>query len=323
VITWAVALVCVGIFFSAVFSGAETGAYQFNRTRLQLALAEGSAPARLLQHLTGDLTAFVVVCLIGTNLANNLVSFASTLAIQELGWSAPELIATLAIAPLLFLLGELAPKELFRRQPDRFLYLVAPFMALATFVFMPLAWCLSGVTALLAVLGLRGDGGGDLRGEERLRQAIAAGREGGTLTAYQTTLARNIFSLRSRTVSHAMTVLSDVDMLEITGDLEEARTYARHSGRRRLPVFEHKRSEVVGVIDLYELLFEERPGLTVRNYVEPALEISPQEKVAEALVRLRRARTPLAVVVDRSGAALGVITLKDLVEEITGELADL
>lgn len=319
---WAALIVSVGIFFSAVFSGAETGAYQYNRTRMRLALAAGSRPARLLHHLTSDLTAFVVVCLIGTNLANNLVSFASTLAVQQLGFGAPELIATLCVAPVLFILGELAPKELFRRQPTRFLYVVAPLLALAAVLFRPLGWALSGVTALLRLLGLRGDEGASLQAEERVRQAIAAGAEGGTLTAYQTTLARNIFSLRARTVRTAMTPLARVDALEVSSELDRAREVARQSGRRRLPVYKVQEDAVVGVLDVYELLFAERPGLTIRNYVEPALEVGPNEKVAEALVRLRRARQNLAVVVER-GKALGVITLKDLVEEITGELADL
>ncbi|MGE0706632.1 MAG: CNNM domain-containing protein [Planctomycetota bacterium] len=319
----ALTLVLLGVFCSAVFSGAETGAYQFNRTRLRLALAEGSRPARMLERMTGDLTTFVVVCLIGTNLANAFVSFASTLAIEHLGYGAPELIATVAVAPFLFVLGELAPKELFRRQPDRFLYVVAPLVSVAAFLFRPLAWVLSGVTALLRLLGLRGEEGGTLGGDERLRQAIAAGAEGGTLTQYQATLARNIFSLRTRAVRHAMVRLENVDMLDVASDLEEARAYARRTGRRRLPVFEQKRARVIGVVDLYELLFEERPGAALREYVDPALVVPPQERVAEALVHLRRARTPLAVVTEASGAAVGVITLKDLVEEITGELADL
>lgn len=321
-IAWAVVCVLIGVLASALFSGAETGAYQFNRTRLRLALSEGAAQARLVHHLTGDLTAFVVVCLIGTNLANNVVSFGSTLVAGQLGFGAPELVATLAVAPFLFVLGELGPKELFRRQPDRFLYGLAPVLALAAFLFRPFVWALSLLTWLLQRIGLRTDDDAKLRAEDRLRLVIAAGAEGGALTEYQETLAHNIFSLRARTVRHTMIPLAKVDAIEASAEIDEARAFARRCGRRRLPVFRHERAQVIGVVNLFELVFEERPGLTIRNYIQPPVEIDAHERVPEALLRLRRARTTLAIVVER-GQAVGVVTLKDLVEEITGELQDL
>ncbi|MBL4847692.1 MAG: DUF21 domain-containing protein [Planctomycetes bacterium] len=321
-IAWAAGGIALGIVASALFSGAETGAYQFNRTRLRLALADGGRQARLVNHLTSDLTAFVVVCLIGTNLANNLVSFASILVVSQLAWGPPELIATLAVAPFLFVLGELGPKELFRRQPDRFLYGLAPVLALAAFVFRPFVLALGVLTWLLQRLGLKTDGDAKLRAEDRIRLVIEAGAEGGALTEYQETLARNIFSLNARTVQHTMIAIAEVDALEASAELEEARNFARLCGRRHMPVFRRERDQVVGVVNLFDLLFEELPGLTIRNYIQPALELRPGEPVTEALLRMRRARTALAVVMDQ-GKAVGVVTLKDLVEEITGELQDL
>jgi CBS domain containing-hemolysin-like protein len=315
-------LVCVvGILASGLFSGAETGAYQFNRTRLRLRLAQGERRAHLVQTLTSDLTGFLVVCLVGTNLANSLVSYAATLAWQTTGHQGAELLATLTIAPVLFILGELAPKELFRRHADRLLYSVAPTLRLSGLLFYPLSRSLGAVTHLLRFLGLRGEEGHE-RHEERLRQAIAAGMEGGTLTAYQATLARNIMSLRSRTVGHAMVPLERVDCLEATLELEDARSQAKRGGRGRYPVYQDRRENVVGVVDLYDLVFEERPGLTIRNYVREGVRLDPDERVAEALVRLRKARLNLAVVA-RGDQALGIVTLKDLIEEITGELQDL
>ena len=315
-------LIVVGFFLSALFSGAETGAYTFNRTRHRLRLAEGAPGAALVDRLTRDVTAFVVICLVGTNLANNLVSTCATLVCEELAVGNPTLVATLTVGPLLFLLGELAPKELFRRQPDRLLYASAPLLGVAGVVFRPAVRALSLVTDLLRMLGLRTEEGRDLRAEERLRQVIAAGEEQGALTDYQTTLARNIFSLRTRTVRHAMVPLDQVVALEASTDLEVARDLARARGHTRYPIYRHRVEQIVGVASVYELCFEERPGLTIRNYVDPIVVVAPEERVAEALVRLRRARASLAVV-SEGERAIGIITTKDLVEEITGELHDL
>ncbi len=321
-LTLAFILLALGFAFSALFSGAETAAYTFNRTRHRLRLAEGDARAQLVERLTRDVTAFVVVCLIGTNLSNALVSFCATLAAEELRLSAPELVATLTVGPLRFILGELAPKEMFRRHPDSLLYGTGRLLAGAQLLFRPAVVALSGITWALRVLGLRTDSARDQRAEERLRQAIAAGGEVGTLTGYQTTLARNIFSLRTITVRHVMIPLAQVDVLEAGTELEKGREFARSRGHSRYPVYRYRRREVIGVVDLYELEFDERPGLTIRNYVQPVPAVAPDEKVAEALVRLRRARARLAIV-SEGGRALGIVTTKDLVEEITGELEDL
>lgn len=316
------ALGAVGVFFSGLFSGAETAAYRYNRARHRLLLAEGSARARLVQRLTGDVPAFLVVCLIGTNLANALVSFVSTLAIEQLGTGRPELWSTLTVAPLLFILGELAPKDLFRRHADQLLYRTAPLLRLAALALSPLARLLRLLPLLLQRLGLRAEDSGVLPAEERLRQAIAAGSEEGTLTAYQATLARNIFALRALAVEQVMVPLARIDALEAATPLEEARERVRRLGHTRYPVFRDRPWNVVGLVTLYDLLFEERPGLTIRGYVQPVLTLPPGERVTAALLRMRQARSTLAVVT-RDGRALGIVTLKDLVEEITGELRDL
>ncbi len=317
----ALLLLALGFLFSALFSGAETGAYTFNRTRHRLRVADRDRRARLVERLTRDLTGFVVICLIGTNLANTLVSYASTVALEQVGVSAAELVATLAIGPLLFIVGELAPKELYRRHPDRLLYATAPVVATARLLLWPAVAALALFTRALR-RGLESDARADGAAEERLRQLIIAGGADGTVTDYQATLAQNIFSLRTRRVRHVMVPLGKVRMFEAAQGLEEARAEAREHGHGRYPVYRHRPEQVVGVVDAYELEFDEHPGVTIRNYVAPALTIDPEEKVAEALVRLRRARARLAVVT-RADRALGIVTAKDLVEEITGELQDL
>lgn len=314
-------LLALGLLCSALFSGAETGAHTFNRTRHRLRVAERGRRALLVERLTHDLTGFLVICLIGTHLANTLVSYASTMALEQLGVGAAELAATIAVGPLLFIVGELAPKELFRRHPDRLLYATAPVVAGARLVLWPAVAALGLLTRALR-RGHPSDRRADGAAEERLRQLIIAGGADGTVTDYQATLAQNIFSLRARRVRHVMMPLAKVRMFEAAQGLEEARAEARQHGHGRYPVYRHRPEQVVGVVDAYELEFEERPGVTIRNYVGPVLTIDPEERVAEALVRLRRARARLAVVT-RGERALGIVTAKDLVEEITGELRDL
>lgn len=319
----ALGLLLVSLFASLIFSGSETGAYCLNRARHRLRVAEGLRRALLVDALTRDMTGYVAVLLIGNNIANSTTSITATLLCEQLQLPHPELIATLVLVPLVFVACELVPKELFRRHADSLTYRVAPFIAVCAWLFAPAGWLLRGVHALLAALGLEtAESGGRLQAQERVRAAITASREGGALTAYQATMAHNVFALHARTVRQVMVPLTKVVGLEAGTGLDEARQRVRMAGRTRLPVHRDRPENVVGVLSSWDLLFEERPGLTVRNYIEPAFALPPGEKVATALLRMRQARAKLAIV--REGErALGLVTMKDLVEEITGELRDL
>ena len=319
----ALALLLVSMLASLVFSGSETGAYCLNRARQRLRVAEGHGRALLVDRLTRDMTRYVAVLLIGNNIANSTTSITATLVCEQLRLPHPELVATALLVPLVFVSCELVPKELFRRHADSLTYRVAPFIAVCAWLFAPAAWLLRGVHYLLAALGLETEeSGGRLQAQERVRAAITASREDGAVTAYQATMAQNVFALHARTVRQVMVPLAKVVGLEAGAGLEEARERVRLAGRTRLPVHRDRSDNVVGLLSSWDLLFEERPGLTIRNYIEPAFALPPGEKVATALLRMRQARAKMAIV--REGErALGLVTLKDLVEEITGELRDL
>src|SRR5262249_8044762 len=157
-----------------------------------------------------------------------------------------------------------------------------------------------------------------LEAEERLRLAIAASHEEGVLSEYQAALVRNILSLRRRLVVQAMIPLEKVDMLDIRTPLEEARRLAQASGRTRLPLHAAgDRTKIVGLVLIYELLLEDLP--TLGHYIRDIPRVGPSDRVDDALVRLRSLHEKLALVTEAHGRALGIVTVKDLAEEVTGE----
>ena len=319
----ALALLALGLAASFCFSGSETGTYCLNRARHRLRVDEGVRRALLFDVLTRDMAGLVAVILIGNNIANATISVTLTMLGERLQLARPDVLATVVAVPLLFVGCELLPKELFRRHADTLTYRVAPFIAVCAWLFAPAAYALRGVHRLLARLGLEGSQSEQrLQAQERLRAAIAAAREGGELTAYQATLARNVFALHARTVGQVMVPLAKVIGLEAGTSIERARELVRSDTHTRHPVHRDRADRVVGILSAWDLLFEERPGLTIRNYVEPAFTVAPEERVATALLKMRRARAKMAVV-QAGERALGIVTLKDLVEEITGELRDL
>jgi CBS domain containing-hemolysin-like protein len=313
----------IGLVLVAFFSGVETGTYALNRARLRLAVAAGHWRSRLLARLIADLPSLLGAVLVGRAAAHALVSFAVTLTFERWVAHGPELLAALAVAPLVFVLGELAPKELFRRHADRFMTWSAPGLAVAEAFFAPLTRLLGVLPRALASIGFR-EHREDERGlaAEELRLTIQASAEEGVLTDFQAALARNILSLRHRRVASAMIPLARVLGVEVATPIALARKIAASAGRSRLLVYRGKPEDAIGVVALYDV-FLEGDGSSVESLTRPAPRLSPTDRVEDALVRLRLARRNLAIVAAPGGKAVGIVTMKDLVEEITGELDDL
>ncbi len=143
-------LLVLALFASAMFAGAETGFYGLNPMRLQHESKHTRAAAILLPVLSSP-SAFLATLLIGNNLANDAAVKAAGEIGAVLGWSNPEFVGAIILTPLVFLFGEVLPKQFFLARPQRLLHLAVP-LAAARFLFWPL-------TAPLAALAraLEGD----------------------------------------------------------------------------------------------------------------------------------------------------------------------
>src|SRR5262249_54027907 len=143
---------------SAVFSGAETGVYSVSRVRLEAEAEGGRRSARQLSRLLRDDASLLITLLLGNTLALELLTelTEATLDRTDLFASAREVVVAAILTPIVFLLGELVPKDLFRRRPHLLLGLVAPWVALFRWIATPLAWPLALLSVgLERLLGLR------------------------------------------------------------------------------------------------------------------------------------------------------------------------
>jgi putative hemolysin len=318
------AFAALGLLLLAFASGVETGAYALNRARLRLGVAEGNRRAQLLAKLAADLPSLLAAVVVSRTAAHALVSFAATLLFARVLADHAEFAAALTVAPLAFVLGELAPKELSRRHADGLMAAAAPTLAIFEIVLAPITAALSLVRRGLREIGLaeKKEDERALAAEE-LRLTIQASTEEGVLTAFQASLARNILTLRHRLVSAAMVPLSRVKAVEAATPLPRAREIAAECGCSRLLVFRERLEDAIGAVSVYDLFLETQETKTIDALVRPAPRISPADRVEDALLRLRLAREKLAIVARPGEKTLGIVTLKDLCEEITGELDDL
>ncbi|MFW6158448.1 MAG: CNNM domain-containing protein [Planctomycetota bacterium] len=314
---WVLLTIGICILVEGFFSGSETGFYSVNRLRLRSRLEADWRGARVLQRLLDRPDETIMTTLIGTNI---MVYAASALATELLGTSShPELYATAIMTPIIFVCGEMIPKDLFRRHADALMYhLAGPVDALRTIVW-PAIVVLRWLAALLT---------GRLPRERRtllltrtaLTEWIAEGHREGQLSEYQQTLSVNVMGLLRKTVGAAMVPMDEVEAIPAGQRGDALRQALRNAAHSRLPVYDGARERVVGILHALDYVRAAADDPTAGELAHEAVRVLETDPVQVALVRLQRQRELMAVVSDDAGRCRGIVTIKDLVEEITGEL---
>lgn len=314
----ALAMALVGLALSALMSGSETGFYRATRLRLVVDALGGDRVSRWLLWLINQPALFVATILVGNNLANYLLSLGVVLAAHRLSGAdsmAAELAAPILLAPVLFVYGELLPKNLFLQAPNRLLRLVAaPVLVLAA-VLLPGSLLLWGLSRMLArwlgesteAIRLR-----LARGE--LRQALEEGQEAGILQPVQQALADAVFQLGNRPVAPMAVPPERVARARADMARDEVLRLAR---RYRLSVIPVESADDPGrLTGYYQTIDVLLAGDDRMPDLLPLPEILADEPHLAALARLHTEQAAMARVVDRRGQIVGVVTLEQLREPL-------
>lgn len=313
----------VGLALSAVFSGSETGLYCMNRVRLTVRAEKGDAAARRLLRLVEDEHRALATTLVGTNVFNYVITICFAYLLAELAGiseKANELYTTLIATPIVFVFGEVTPKTLFQRRADTLMLWVSSIVLAARQVFFVpvtvLGWISNPIIRWFDPSGLAS--GADPRRKVLMMLHDALASEDEESDKHRE-LVDGVMRLRRVRLHQVMTPRNKVACIHIEGRRRDCLVVARKNAHTRFPVYETDPRRIVGVVQIHRVLADSEDA-AVRDYLEPTIQLSAHQTVASALVAMQDERVRLGVVADRSGLMLGIVTLKDLLEELTGEL---
>ena len=320
-------VVVLGLSFSAFFSGAETGLYCVSRFRLQLGVHQHDPSALRLAKLLEDFPSAVSATLIGTNLLNYVTTCAVAFLFAEmLGFDEiyTEVYTVVLLTPIVFVLGEVVPKTLFQQHPYRLLRYGAAVLALTS-----LAFRMTGLIGLARALtsAIERTVGGTIRVEReatpkrRMAALLREGLVGQVHADDQSELIDRICRLSETTVQAVMVPKSRVYSIAAGTNRQELLRVARRTTFSRLPVFQARRSHIVGVVDVGRLLCTD-DWMTVSDRLQPIDTVSAEQSVASATALLQRNGERIAVVTASAGIMVGIVTLRDLTDEVVGGLAE-
>lgn len=323
-------LVLVGL--GGFFSGSETGIYCLSRFKLRLGIERGERSCDLLGKMMEDSHGLMFSMLMGTNLVNYLVTSIVTVMFLRVSQSehSAEVYATLLVAPVLFTFSEVVPKNIYYHKSD----VLMPRLACLLWVFHKI-FTFSGVVAGLTLISrylsrMMGDEAiGEVRGITRgrggyLQEIIRETHDEGVLSSVQNEIMSRLVSSRDIPLRSVMVGIGDVEMLGIQSDLAAVKGALVKHGYSRVPVYAVTRNNVKGFVNIYEICRVGGDFTDIEKFRKPIVSLNESMSVADALNTMRRENLNIVMVSRGYGARqrnIGMVTIKDLVEELVGELA--
>lgn len=321
-----IALQIIGLAFcllgAAFFAGVETGVISINRLRLQHLVRRSIPGAATIRYFLTHSDDLLGTTLVGTNLLQVFAAvLAASIGHRFFGGTG---VAAMGVLLTLFILVfcEYIPKAWFQASPVRTL----PFAALlraSAWILHPLVLV---VTAILHRLlpGTRKDQTSNkmMVTREELLHIASEGVQSGVLTPHETEMIHGVFNLTHKTCATLMIPRDRMISVPLSATGEEILTTARAHEFNRFPVYDAAKKTFTGVVHIFDILADPssvRARKTATDYLRPPQQVAQYLPVDHLLPRMRVTRLPLFLVTDDRCEVIGLITLEDVLCEITGE----
>jgi CBS domain containing-hemolysin-like protein len=280
-----------------------------------------------------DSTSMLLSMLAGTNLAHYAVTSIVTYVLLDkfAGEHIAEIVATVITAPMLLVFSELIPKSLFYYRANALMPPVSPVLFISNKIFV---WCgLVPLMKLLAgaftkVTNLTAPSGAAISAvfQPHIKALIQDSQEEGLLSSVQTDIINRLSTVSHLDVTAAMTSVGKTQMVEVNSDKSVLLAKLKESPFTRLPVYEQSPANIIGYVNIYECLNSPQDFTDLRSFIKPLRKLPANTTVIDAINIIRRENQKI-VLVTKSGLATGekvagILTMKDLIEELVGELAE-
>ncbi len=312
------------IFLSAFFSSAETALTTVNKIRIRSMMEEGNKRARTVNDITEDSGKMLSAVLIGNNIVNLTASSLSTTLTQDIFGNKYIAYATGILTLLILIFGEITPKTLATIHSEKLALSYAPFIKLLMWILTPAIWFVNALSMLvLKLMRVDPSNKGASITENELRTIVEVSHEEGVIETEEKRMITNLFDFGDSQARDVMIPRIDMTFADINSTYQEIIDIFRAEKYTRLPVYEDTTDNVVGIINVKDLLlYDNHEDFNVRDILREPYYAYEFKKTSELMEELKKTSNNITIVLDEYGSTVGMITLEDLLEEIVGEIRD-
>ena len=314
-------LILLGL--SAFFSSAETALTTVNKIHIRSLAEDGNKRAKTVLKITDDSGKMLSAILIGNNIVNLSAASLTTSLAYSFGGSMVA-IASGILTVLILLFGEITPKTMATIHAEKMALIYAPIISIFMKVMTPVIFIINGLSiGVLFLLRVDPNAKNDLMTETELRTIVDVSHEDGVIESDEREMIYNVFDLGDAKAKDVMVPRVHVTFADVNSTYEELLDIFREDKFTRLPIFEDTTDNVVGTINMKDLLlYDNTKEFHIRDILREAYFTYEYKSISELLVEMRQASFNIAIVLDEYGETAGLITLEDILEEIVGEIHD-
>lgn len=305
------------------FSGSEIALVSFSRIRLMRLAEDGAAFAITLEKLLKSPAKVFGTTSVGTNLSIFAASAIVTISMVETFGDRADLYSFLIMGPVTLILGEIVPKAIFRYNAEALWPFAAKPLELAQRLFAPvLAITTFASQFVLRRIFLQREVSATFITREEILLLAKLNQKKLELDQEEKKMIDRIFEFKTSSVEIAMQPLINIAAVSESTTLAQAKAIIAETGYSRLPVYHDRIFNIIGIVSAFDILRQKDLSVQVVKIMSPAYYTPYSKKNSELLKDMQESGVHMSVVVDEYGAAIGIITNEDLLEEIVGEIED-
>lgn len=312
-------LICL----SAFFSSAETSMTTVNKIRIQALADQGDKRALTLLNVIEDSGKLLSTILIGNNIVNISASSLATTLTMRLFGNAAVSISTGIITLLVLIFGEITPKTLATVHAEKMALSYAKVIRILMFILTPVIFIINKLAqGVLTLMRIDANAKGNTITEHELRTLVNVGHEEGVIESEERQMIYNVFDFGDSQAEDVMIPRIDVTFADVNSSYEDLVGLFRDEKHTRFPVFEDTTDNIIGIVNVKDLLLTSKEDFSVRKILREAYFTYEYKRTSELLMEMKENSVTFAVVLDEYGATSGIVTLEDLIEEIVGDIHD-
>lgn len=336
---WPLLLQVILIALNAVFACAEIAVISVNDNKLAQLVAQGDKRALRLARLTSRPAQFLATIQIAITLSGFLGSafaadnFSDQLAALLVRAGVPlseKALDTIAVVLITLLLsyftlvfGELVPKRLAMKKSESLALGLSTLISAISTLFAPIVAILTASTnGILRLLGIDPNADEEEVSEEEIKMMVDRGSQKGVFDSATKEFITNIFEFDDRTVGEFATHRTELDLLWTNQTVDTWKQILLDTRHTRYPVCDGSVDQVIGILDARDFFRFQDSTLqeVLEGAVKPAFFVPETVKADVLFQQMKGRRTYYAVVLDEHGGMLGVVTIRDLLEQLVGEI---
>ena len=323
----AVLLILLLLLLKGFYSGSEIALVNADKIKLRHASKQGNHGAELAMKLLQRPEVLLSTTLVGTNISTIALTTIGTLLMIDWFGAHGDIYATLALTPLLLVLGEIVPKSIYQQKSSTMTPIIIYPLNWSAWLFHPVIFVFSRIARFFARLaGASSAEQTMFITREQLRTLVDMAEQSASLSETNRGRIRRVIRFADTTVAEAMVPIAQVISLDRAKMGKKSTRVAielvRKHGFNRIPVFDNNVSNITGIVTLstWDMLAMHDAPKPISDMIEPAYYVAPNQTIDGLLPELRRRDDHMAIVVNEFGSAIGMITMEDIIEEVLGEI---